>query len=740
MKVRHNNIRGGKGETTMEVSMTMSHWDRYLLTTQGATTVIVLAFITTYLSLGVHSGIFAASDSRIVSMFLVGFLVVVVLGSILVILGIRQFFGKKVVFRRSGDSLHIEKIIPFIRTLKYEQEIMLGKNPHLVLVSFIPLSTFGGYQLFLETEGKSHLLAPTPKEYDFVRDYPMITPIRKFVFSKEAADEISSQLNIPLEVSGKEYGEYVAKLKEGRDGLRKFGSFSIKTILWLVVIAALFLGTFFTFAYYAVSFLEEDATDTVELSISEDKLSIIITGDVEQVLHASEYRHLNSGEHDEYQKVERRYDFNNDGYLDLDAIVLVGSEVTQYALFVFDPEQERFNFVQHLTNLSIDEPTGRITVGGGSKTSTYVTTYFYEWDGEKLVEVESSKKAKPKESSLCPLCWDVVTADVEAFAIDSSGDYRMRVFREGEYEGDGLRAGIYEKNIVEIKYLHHGTVVVAPFWSEHKNGTTTEFLKFLQILKKTDKGYESIGITPEKDFPVFEIRSIKNNDNGQLEVELGKYFSSDVEVRTYESSRSGGLFLKLVEEGDKGFQSPGTYWIEQTSTFVNCHIYEMFTENAKKIEVPDEVQQSLNCVTGAEQVSPNGEYLSYSIGGIYGVSTSSAGIKIFNPDNGSILPIYETSGWFDGVACTWKDTSDVLACVLLVGQPKEEDALGSRESVIVVAEITKGGEIKEVHEFLGELPHYHCGTTCYPNAIRFKGGRVIEYDVLWKDEVREIVY
>ena len=157
---------------------------------------------------------FIMSASSIPIFFRIGFPLFLFLGLIIISLSLYQTKNMTVYFSRKGNQLHIKSTIPPFSTT--EEKITINKKTKFVLVKFLPLQTFGRYQLLLENGNYLEIMTPRQKLANLLTTYPVMLnyrSARKFLYVPENARQISKLLKIPLTITNKNLNTYVKEFK-----------------------------------------------------------------------------------------------------------------------------------------------------------------------------------------------------------------------------------------------------------------------------------------------------------------------------------------------------------------------------------------------------------------------------------------------------------------------------------------------------------------------------------------------
>jgi len=131
----------------------------------------------------------------------------------IIIFGFITRASMRVFLSKNGNKLFVKRVV---FPISYEETVALKKGSKLVLVKFIPLSTFGRYQLLIKSGKYLEVLVPKAKWYRLLKHYLFYSPgtaMRSFIYTKEDAMKISKLLKIPLEISNKEIVAYVKDFK-----------------------------------------------------------------------------------------------------------------------------------------------------------------------------------------------------------------------------------------------------------------------------------------------------------------------------------------------------------------------------------------------------------------------------------------------------------------------------------------------------------------------------------------------
>ena len=134
---------------------------------------------------------------------------IIIIALFIITFGIISNAMLAVYLSKSGNKLYIKRVL---FPLSNEETISLKKDSKLVLVKFMPLSTFGRYQLLIKSGDYLEVIVPKTKWYKLLKYYTFYSPgtaMRSFIYTKEDARKISKLLKIPLEISNKEIVAYV---------------------------------------------------------------------------------------------------------------------------------------------------------------------------------------------------------------------------------------------------------------------------------------------------------------------------------------------------------------------------------------------------------------------------------------------------------------------------------------------------------------------------------------------------
>ena len=143
--------------------------------------------------------------------FKIGIPLMLVIGFILIYLSGSQIKNMALVLSKQGNKLYIRKV--FSKSKITEKTINLQPNAKLVLMKFIPLTTLGRSQLFLKNGDKFEVMVPV--EWDVIAKFPFINPhMKKFLYTENDAKQLAKLINMPLEISNKDFSKYFSEIKK----------------------------------------------------------------------------------------------------------------------------------------------------------------------------------------------------------------------------------------------------------------------------------------------------------------------------------------------------------------------------------------------------------------------------------------------------------------------------------------------------------------------------------------------
>jgi hypothetical protein len=166
----------------------------------------------------------------------------------------------------------------------------------------------------------------------------------------------------------------------------------------------------------------------------------------------------------------------------------------------------------------------------------------------------------------------------------------------------------------------------------------------------------------------------------------------------------------------------------ETGAEASCVRFEIQNTNGQVIEVPSEVQESLDCATGAISLSPDSSLLLFD---------SDFCLKLYDFANDKIETLHGLDDTIEGISCIWHKSGGKIACATIDQQNYDGSAK------ITVIELKKDGEVS-TQEFMPEyekMMDFVCGASCYPGEFWFEGDSVIKYkghNIVAPGEVFEI--
>jgi len=147
----------------------------------------------------------------------------------------------------------------------------------------------------------------------------------------------------------------------------------------------------------------------------------------------------------------------------------------------------------------------------------------------------------------------------------------------------------------------------------------------------------------------------------------------------------------------------------------SCIEYEIQDSKGESIEVPDEIQQSLECLTGAVKLSPDSGFLLYD---------ADFDLKIydFEHDRAEILMVLDDS--IEGISCIWHDSGSKIACAL-VNQQEYEGSTKIFAFKIENGKLINRREFTQTHDTMLD---FVCGASCYPGDFWFEDENTLKYN------------
>lgn len=159
----------------------------------------------------------------------------------------------------------------------------------------------------------------------------------------------------------------------------------------------------------------------------------------------------------------------------------------------------------------------------------------------------------------------------------------------------------------------------------------------------------------------------------------------------------------------------------------SCVKFEVQDQNGETIDLPESVKQSLDCITGAVQISPDSRYLLYDL---------DFELYLYDFYDKSSKLIYKFEETTEGISCIWHKSGIKIACATIDQQNYEGN------TKIILIDIEKG-IIQEFPQIYEKMLDFVCGASCYPGDFWFEGENSIKYNghnIIAPGEVFEIRY
>lgn len=147
----------------------------------------------------------------------------------------------------------------------------------------------------------------------------------------------------------------------------------------------------------------------------------------------------------------------------------------------------------------------------------------------------------------------------------------------------------------------------------------------------------------------------------------------------------------------------------------SCVEYEVRDEKDNKIDVPQEVEQALFCITSAVDISTDEKYLLFD----YDFT-----LKVYDFETGDIVKLANLNKDIEGISCIWNDSNSKIACAL-INQQKYE---GGTQFLVIDIENGKAKKSKEYSITSKTMADFVCGASCYPGSFWFENDNLIKYE------------
>jgi len=159
----------------------------------------------------------------------------------------------------------------------------------------------------------------------------------------------------------------------------------------------------------------------------------------------------------------------------------------------------------------------------------------------------------------------------------------------------------------------------------------------------------------------------------------------------------------------------------------SCVKFEVQDQNGETIDLPESVKQSLDCITGAVQISPDSRYLLYDSG---------FKLNLYDFSNQKTEHLYTFDNTVEGISCIWHKSGIKIACATIDQQNYE----GNTKITLIDFQ---NNDIKEFSQTYEQMLDFVCGASCYPGDFWFEGENFIKYNghnIIAPGEVFEIRY
>lgn len=200
------------------------------------------------------------------------------------------------------------------------------------------------------------------------------------------------------------------------------------------------------------------------------------------------------------------------------------------------------------------------------------------------------------------------------------------------------------------------------------------------------------------------------------------FFSSDGDQDfsdpVLENTREPLEDSKVIEDSDD-FKSMSLQIVD-IGSYASCFSVELQDADAAAIEVPEEIKESFDCVTGAVGLSNTNEYLLYDH---YNQETKNIDLMLYHILSDSSVWLMSFLGSLDGLSCEWNEADTHIACVVV----NQEEYSGNTKIFILQ---TKDGKLVEKKIYPQEyesMVSYTCGASCYPGEFWFEGENTLKY-------------
>lgn len=162
----------------------------------------------------------------------------------------------------------------------------------------------------------------------------------------------------------------------------------------------------------------------------------------------------------------------------------------------------------------------------------------------------------------------------------------------------------------------------------------------------------------------------------------------------------------------------------------SCIAYEIQNERGEKVSVPKEIQESLECITGAVKLSPDNNFLLYD---------HSNDLNLYNFDTENTQTLISLEANLEGISCIWNELGTKIACALINQQEYE----GNTKFIVIELENGTPTNTKQYPITYETTADFVCGASCYPGKFWFEGENTLKYEghnIVAPGEVFEIQF
>ena len=177
---------------------------------------------------------------------------------------------------------------------------------------------------------------------------------------------------------------------------------------------------------------------------------------------------------------------------------------------------------------------------------------------------------------------------------------------------------------------------------------------------------------------------------------------------------------------------PTRYLVETNEDEASCTAVRVEDDKKSKINIPTEIQESLNCVGWSEAISHNYRFLLYTHSTAPDYKTID--LKTYDFTNKKIQTLMSFNNTIDGMSCQRRDDDGYIACVVI----NQTDYAWSTK--VFILQINTDGSLAKKQVFPQSNDTrvgFHCASSCYPSDFRWEGTRILQYE--WQDNGDDIL-